>query len=493
MSMFIRDKSRTNVSRVTRCSELPNFSHLSSKLSRVRVMLSEFSALVKCKQKAFSKSLALATDRIIYAIMIKYFRSTFLRFLDRLLQRGGRLYHNIAKQSKVKQLPLQCFKKDILFFIPNNGHYLKQDHYLFFPQVDHLVLAFDGEFSSSVLCSQAILHHHGNLFIPPYIYGGILYALIPRYIYWSFILSSSRPRLIAGVCLPRSLVRAAFLLKIPCVELFHSYCYLPESVHRYGFNLMPSNFHCIVYDDKTFDSLQSEGVNNVTRARLPYIERKSVLKDYGFCNGNTVADHLSHVFDISRPLILVTLQHSASSISSLAESEFICDMLPVELVRSIRSQVSVNWILRWHPAIVFSDEYQNLSGKIKAHFHGCDNVSVNGFNFFEPIDILKYCSLHITMNSATTYEAALVGVKTYLLCSNLLNPDSMYYEYFSEETRAGVAEVLPLSSAVINICIKNHLTILPQNVSTGRNSLESEGHLPLTCTILRSLVEQRND
>ncbi len=383
-------------------------------------------------------------------------------------------------------LPLNVLKKDILFLIPPNGHFLKAGKYLFFPQIDHLVIRLSEKYSISVIGCLPVNILDGELYVPVSTCGGLIYALLPRLAYWLLALSISRPRLIAGIGLDIQLLRAAKILSIPIVEIYHSYCYQPEFFARYAFDRKPKNLFHVVYDDRTLLSLSCHSVSNVHRAKLPYLERKKYLSSLGLSPFKDLSDYLRTHPLISDSSILVTLQPSLHRYSKWAESDFICGVLHRELARYIKSRPDFNWIFKWHPSTIFSNKWTNAKAEMEEYFCDCPHAYIDGFDFFEVVDLFGVVSLHITMSSASVYEASLMGVKTLLFDDWLITPNTHLFGCFEDQIRAGMAEVVAIDSSSIDYAISNSLSSSHRAKS---DLIRHEDKFATTADILTSIIE----
>ena len=382
-------------------------------------------------------------------------------------------------------LPLKVLKRDILFLIPSNGHFLKAGKYLLFPQIDHLVIKLSEKYSISVIGCNPVNILDGELYVPVSICGGLIYALLPRFSYWLLALSFSRPRLIAGIGLDIELLRAAKFLSIPTVEIHHSFCCQPEIFASYGFNKKPKNLIHVVYDDRSFLSLSCHSVCNLHRAKLPYLERKRVLRGLGLSPSKDLSDFLCTHPLISDVSILVTLQPTLHRYSKWAESDFVCGVLHRELARYIKSKPDINWIFKWHPITTLSNKWPNAKAEMEEYFCDCPYVYIDGFDFFETIDLFGVVSLHLTMHSASVYEASLMGVKTLLFNDWLITPNTFLYGYFEDQIKAGTAEVVALDSSSIDYAISNSLF---SSHRTKANLMLHEDNFPTTADILSSMI-----
>ncbi|MCT7995232.1 hypothetical protein [Laspinema olomoucense] len=155
-----------------------------------------------------------------------------------------------------------------------------------------------------------------------------------------------------------------------------------------------------------------------------------------------------------RPTILVSLQGGmAQHFGQYVTNGVMPDALEKTILNTAKSY---NWLLRLHPSQIRgsdSEMVQHYLAKTFGHLNRtewqqCSEVPL-------PI-VLKWSNLHITYSSATTTEAAWMGVYT-----GLLDPEiclgGKSSTYYSHERRLGIAETLPLDSLSIETWIESTL------------------------------------
>lgn len=146
------------------------------------------------------------------------------------------------------------------------------------------------------------------------------------------------------------------------------------------------------------------------------------------------------------PPVLVTLQHGMRQLApDYIPNGVMADCLATAIRDSCDRFV---WQLRLHPSQMTGSDAARVEKYLRATFGGCRNVEWRSCSRAPLPLLLGRACAHITHYSATTIEAAWMGVRTGLLNPHI-RPGAKHAHFLVDERERGAAQTLPLDAGAI--------------------------------------------
>lgn len=279
---------------------------------------------------------------------------------------------------------------------------------------------------------------------------------------WKKVLAKCRPIAVIGIQPDVGLCRAGHELGVKVFDLQHGMINDTEDNPYYWFNNLekkeaadlPHGFLC--WDKSSAEVLFPMAMKKGVMVRVigsPWFARfrRPDARDA------LVREEMAHSSDINRglPSILVTLQYNLS--------EYAHDYVPNGVMAACLEQTIVEtcnrylWYLRLHPSQLESAKPIDVAGYLQKRFGNFPNVEWDQCSRMALPLLLACVDLHITHYSATTIEAAWLGVRTGLIDPHI-RPGGKHAKFFEHECTLGLAQTLPFEATEIKLFIKSALT-----------------------------------
>lgn len=266
---------------------------------------------------------------------------------------------------------------------------------------------------------------------------------------WGRVLDASGARVVAGIQPDAGLCRAASARNIPVYDLQHGitetrndayYRRLSEDDRRD----LPSGF--LMWDEDGAKALAAaaERGAEVRIVGNPWFARflKPDPRD------QLVAEAVAALPPVAsdRPTVVVTLQHGMRVLSPAHVPNGI---MPDALAQAIRRGADrFTWLLRLHPSQTAGSDAPEVQHYLQEHFGHVPSVEWRGATAMPLPLLLARATVHVTHYSATTIEAAWLGVPTALLDPEL-RPGGRREHLLARERARGVATCVPLEPDAI--------------------------------------------
>jgi hypothetical protein len=314
-----------------------------------------------------------------------------------------------------------------------------------------------------------------------------------RYVY-GLVLKKARPKFIIAIGSPRALCRRASEINIPVLELLHSIGY--DRV-RWGWDQeKPENIpsHILSVDrisTRAFSPLIEKGVQ-VIEIPHPWYNRFISWKDMA----NIDSEWIKMPFFIpkNKKVILVSLTTCYDGdhgnypyYANILEN----GLIPKELVAAIeKTHESIIWCLRRHPVQLRNAMYNNQLIFLDELVNRNPNCEWQKTSIVTLNSLLSIVDGHMSMSSGTSYDAAMMGVKSLLFCPTL-EAGMVNANWFSDLIDEGYAiKITPDVSFIIDWA-KNIQRVSPFSISNSKD--EDWDILLRHLTIEKQLVPHKNN
>jgi hypothetical protein len=274
---------------------------------------------------------------------------------------------------------------------------------------------------------------------------------------FNYLLNKCKPKFIIVIGVDASLCKVAKMKDVPVVELLHGIGYKSLwNWENYEFSKLPS--HILSLDrtsSKTFSILKNKGVQ-ITEIPHPWYKR---------FDNNCYSSGLDPVW-IAKPdfipsgmkVILISLtwgydgDHGEHTyLSNLIRN----GLIPDSLINAIeRSEDNIFWCIRRHPVQHRSAKYDyqiDFLNSLTLYYSNCEWVKSTTIPL---VSLFKVIDGHISMSSMTCYDAALMGIKSLLMCPILLK-GRLGEDTFYDLEEAGFVIKNPGDSAFILNWVNN--------------------------------------
>lgn len=249
------------------------------------------------------------------------------------------------------------------------------------------------------------------------------------------LLNRIKVKCIIGIELRRSLCFAANKANIPAVELLHAMGYpsIPWGLDTAGAKYIPNGF--LSLDSVSTTSLKpliSEGAR-IWQINHPFYKRfndrnakKKLPKEW--------LNKPSWIPDKKRVIMVSFTWAYDGEVKEYADI-FPNGLMPESLIDAIRSsRENIFWLLRLHPVQLRKKlrykKHINLLEKLTKENNNCEWEKSSVLNL---LPLMNACDGHVSMNSSTCYDFALVNIPSLMLCPLLKN-----MPYFSDLKELGL-------------------------------------------------------
>jgi hypothetical protein len=237
------------------------------------------------------------------------------------------------------------------------------------------------------------------------------------------LLITIEPKVVVAIGSPPELCRVAKTKSIPVFELLHGigYAYIPWGWDQEeAINLPDGVLSLDIVSTNTFSLLQSKGIE-VKQIPHPFYRRFMCEKEF---NKLPVEWKIRPKWiPTDKIIILYSIQWGYDGDhGEYKEYKGILKngIIHEELMKTIEeTQSEVYWLLRLHPVQLILPRYKYqklLLDDIVKRFSNCDWKRSSELPL--PL-LLKYVNGHISMASMTAYDAALMGIRSLMLCPTL--------------------------------------------------------------------------
>lgn len=313
-----------------------------------------------------------------------------------------------------------------------------------------------------------------------------------------------KPKLIVSIPISACLKKVTANLGIPALEPFHGFGIGPGDWMWRTDQYVQTGTHFAAYDDQTFRTLMSNQYRyyDVVRCAHPYLAVNQYLHrnlPSPFVRGSNYLSSSLHqqveIIDYKPPssqygCVLITLQCGYDGSSPLLKDILQNGIMHESLITVIKQRSDLMWMIKPHPVQMSSPQSrQELFEFLDKTFADSPNVFYQTCHLFDPVDLLRLCSLHITMMSSTVVEAYLLGVHSIGLCPTLGRGGAMETA-FEVVRQNGFFHHECLDEASISNAI-NQILILRQNQSNSYSQFcDRESAYPSLAEVCISLLEE---
>jgi hypothetical protein len=243
---------------------------------------------------------------------------------------------------------------------------------------------------------------------------------------YDFIFKKSQARFAIGIGLHPSLCLSAKRHGVLPIEILHGigYTFIPWGWDKLNINELPSKI--LVLDDiskETFKPLERKGVSII---KAPHPFYKKIIDPHYI-----IPSEWAYTERHGSKNILVTLQWGYNGEQPELSGILKNGMFYEELELLIEKRSDFFWHFRLHPvqikgtlssyAISFM---KNFSSKYK-------NVIWEKTSAVPLASVAAVCDAHITMNSMSCYDVAMLGLPSLVLCP-VTRDDGIYKDYFAD-------------------------------------------------------------
>jgi hypothetical protein len=239
-----------------------------------------------------------------------------------------------------------------------------------------------------------------------------------------------KPKLIVAIPISACLKRVSDSLGIPTFEPFHGFGIGPKDHMWRTDQYVHTGSHFIAYDDQTQQTLLANQHRyfDVVRCAHPYLAVEQCLRrnlpslfvrgGKCFADAYCESEGIDNKFPASRSnSILITLQHGYDDSHPIFKGILSNGFMHESLISVVKQRSDVTWIIKPHPVQMSSSKArQELFMFLDQTFSEFSNVFYQTCHLFDPVDLLRLSSLHITMMSSAIVEAYILGVHSICLC-----------------------------------------------------------------------------
>jgi hypothetical protein len=248
---------------------------------------------------------------------------------------------------------------------------------------------------------------------------------------YDLIFKKSKARFAIGVGLPSGLCLQAKRHGVTTIEILHciGYAFIPWGWDKLNANELPSKV--LVLDDiskVTFKPLETKGLSVI---KVPHPWYRKI-----FNPSFVIPDEWSYTERHGNKNILVTLQWGYGG----EEKELIGilnnGMFYEELEMLIKKRSDFFWHFRLHPAQMKGAMSNNAISFMRDFCSRYTNVVWEKTSAIPLSSVASVCDAHITMNSMSCYDVAMLGLPSLVLCP-ATRDDGVYKDFFIDLVEEG--------------------------------------------------------
>jgi hypothetical protein len=406
---------------------------------------------------------------------------------------------------------------DALFLFAASHFSPKKIDVLFICHEADLGLYFRGSFLSRLIDPAAISLQAADFFCEKYLWQrvtrtGLLHSSYNKRslrlifsntftatLFLRYVLS---PRLIVSIPVSACLKKASDSLGIPTLEPFHGFGIGPRDHMWRTDQYVQTGTHFIAYDDQTVQTLlaNQHRYYDVVRCSHPYLAVNQRLHrnlpspfvrggkcfSYAYQEREVIDNELSASLS---DCVLITLQHGYDGSHPLFQGILPNGFMHESLISVIKQRSDLKWIIRPHPVQMSSSRArQKLFSFLDKAFSDFPNVFYQTCHLFDPVDLLRLSSLHITMMSSAVVEAYLLGVHSICLCPTFRRGGAMETA-FDLVRKNGFLHHVSLEEALISDSISHLICSRATRDSSYQQFCDRESAYPSLAQVCASLLQ----
>lgn len=277
---------------------------------------------------------------------------------------------------------------------------------------------------------------------------------------WTRILGRCRPSVVIAIQPDSGVCRAASRARIPIFDLQHGIIDTEHNPYYSAARLgsmplsdLPTGF--LVWDDESRQVVAAATGSRPIATRVignPWFAR-FLHPDPGDALVTEAKADWPEA-DGGLPTAIVTLQHGLDQLApDYVRNGVMADAL-VEAI--LRSCDRIAWKIRLHPSQTTGPDASRVQGFLRKTFGECRNVDWETSTRTPLPLLLSTADVHVTHYSATTIEAAWLGLHTGLLDPHI-GPGGKHSHFLASERARGLAHPLPLDAAEIEAFVGSAL------------------------------------
>jgi hypothetical protein len=309
-----------------------------------------------------------------------------------------------------------------------------------------------------------------------------------------------RPRLVISIPVPSCLKHACDCQGIPTLELFHGFG-IGFSDWMWSINRrVETGAYFVAFDQQTAQTLLANKSRyfEVIRCSHPYLAVDQLpgrclpnpfsRKKLSFGPAGLSATPHLEAYNSQAPCVLFTLQHGYDGSYEQFKNILPNGIMHDTLISLIKDRIDLNWLIKPHPVQLSSSESMRaLFRFLDDTFSECSNVFYLNSHLFDPVDLLRLCSVHVTMASSTVVEAYLLQIHSLCLCPTL-KPGGVMQEAFASVRRDGFFHHASLDSASISNALDRILMMSSSGEVCYREFRELESLLPSSTSACEKIL-----
>lgn len=289
---------------------------------------------------------------------------------------------------------------------------------------------------------------------------------------WLYIFKKINPKAIFVIDASSEMCTAARELDIPLIEVLHGigYVRLPWDWNSRTVNELPTHVLCL--DSISYKNLSELSAKGIVLKEIPhpwYKRFSSGNKDHGL---DPTWTSKPYFIPEGMKMILISLTWGYDGdhgeypeFANIIPS----GLFPEELVEVIDQTCNeVFYCIRRHPLQLMQDQYSrqiHFLDEFVGRRKNCEFIKSSKATL---ISLLGHANGHITMISMTSFDAALMGVKTLFLCPTLL-PQGKNSLMFEDLVDAGYARKAVIDTSEILNWVRNVKKHQPYQLSYATN------------------------
>ncbi len=252
--------------------------------------------------------------------------------------------------------------------------------------------------------------------------------------FWHLVFRLLRPRCVFAIEPTPEMCYLAQKYKTKLVEILHFYG-LDSSDPKYGLafekrqhRLFRPEYN-VVFDEKSYQ----------TRKEIDHLHgSKSFL-----CKPLIFLPQIPK--NQVRPQILYTCQWGYDGEYPFLNGILKNGFIPEVILETIKKDESIKWLIKLHPVQIQSPKKSKYISILQDSLGKEKNWQWQKPSSHSIWENLSQVDLHVTMSSATVYEAAFVGINSLALCPSLLS-GGIYQNHYSELVEKGYLEKINLKT-----------------------------------------------